>query len=778
MSVEKGKPEIKTINCKLCGDSILSVAVHLRTSSETGKCDCAKRPVNKDGFAMTDQEAFEEYKRMYPSAQTMSTDALNYMKKVQAEKMKDGGVTKVEMATTATTETSEDSKVTPLHGHVAITEYRTERVAANEILNLPLARLCNSMGREIIVDTFINRPFPEYVPEINESYVFNDTELVKDVLMMFTAGMPGYLWGHAGTGKAQPIDSIIPTPEGMKHFGDLQVGDKVFGSDGKPTTIVRVFPQGVKPVFKIGFSDKSFTRACGEHLWTTLPSHEFKRGYQQEEAIVRSTQEMINAGLTHTTEYKFKIPLVKPVTWSDREHFIHPYVLGVMIVDDYMVGTPPFISVSVDDMDIKDMVEKLLPLGVRTGMLRKTNNNECQFAVIDETVFHGNRIKNEIARLGLNVHSGEKFIPSEYLFDSVKNRMALLCGLMDTDGTSRGNRIGFSTTSRKLAENVRFLVQSLGGTAILKEDKASHHKNGYYAEINVKMLVCPFKSKRKSSKWMPSQKNPPSRFITSIVPDGSVECMCIKVEADDSLYVTEDFIVTHNTSLVSQIAARLGRPLIRSQHTASTEEAHITGQILAKDGRTYFEAGLLSLAMKHGWIYLADEYDFAYPQILSLYQPVLEGEPLILKEATPDWRKIQRHKHFAFVATGNTNGSGDETGLYQGTNQQNAANYSRFGIVSKVNYLPMDQEKAILMAYGIPEQLANKLVQFAKRIREAYEAHEIAQPIGPRELLNAGLVGTMRSDSVLGLQKAYINKLPSASAVAANEFAQRIFGTA
>ncbi|PHM52357.1 porphyrin biosynthesis protein [Xenorhabdus hominickii] len=767
MSIEKGKP--KTINCKLCGDSILSVAVHLRASTETGKCDCVKRPINKDGSAMTDQEAFEEYKRMYPSAQTMSTDALNYMKKVQAEKLKES-VAKVEMATA---ETSDDIKVTLTHSHSGTTEYRTERVAANEILDLPLSRLCNSTGREIIVDTFINRPFPEYVPDINEAYVFNDTELVKDVLMMFTAGMPGYLWGHAGTGKAQPIDSIIPTPEGMKRFGDLQVGDKVFGSDGKPTTIVEVFPQGMKPVFKIGFRDKSFTRACGEHLWTTLSSHDYK-----QETIVRSTQEMIDAGLKHTTGYKFKIPLVKPVTWSDREHFIHPYVLGVMIGDGYAVGTIPIISIGVDDMDIKDMVEKLLPLGVRTDVLRKTSENGCQFTVIDETVFHGNRIKNEIARLGLNVHSGEKFIPSEYLFDSEKNRMALLCGLMDTDGTSRGNRIGFSTTSRKLAENVKFLVQSLGGTAILKEHKTSRHKSGYYAEINVKMLVCPFKSKRKSSNWMPNKKNPPSRFITSIVPDGSAECMCIKVKADDSLYVTENFIVTHNTSLVSQVAARLGRPLIRSQHTASTEEAHITGQILAKDGRTYFEAGLLSLAMKHGWIYLADEYDFAYPQILSLYQPVLEGEPLILKEATPDWRKVQRHKHFAFVATGNTNGSGDETGLYQGTNQQNAANYSRFAIVSKVNYLPIDQEKVILMAYGIPEQLANKLVQFAKRIREAYEAHEIAQPIGPRELLNAGLVGTMRSNPVLGLQKAYINKLPSASAIAANEFAQRIFGIA
>lgn len=69
--------------------------------------------------------------------------------------------------------------------------------------------------------------------------------------------------------------------------------------------------------------------------------------------------------------------------------------------------------------------------------------------------------------------------------------------------------------------------------------------------------------------------------------------------------------------------------------------------------------------MKHGWVYLADEYDFAFPQILGVYQPVLEGEALVIKEATPEWRRITPHERFAFIGTGNTNGSGDETGLYQ-----------------------------------------------------------------------------------------------------------------
>lgn len=233
---------------------------------------------------------------------------------------------------------------------------------------------------------------------------------------------------------------------------------------------------------------------------------------------------------------------------------------------------------------------------------------------------------------------------------------------------------------------------------------------------------------------------------------------------------------TGKTSLPTQLCALTGRPLIRAQHTASTEEAHITGQILARDGSTYFEPGLLSMAMRHGWMYLADEYDFSYPQILSLYQPVLEGESLILKEATPEWRRVDRHKYFGFIGTGNTNGSGDETGLYQGTNMQNAANFSRFGLVSQVGYMPKEHEINMLVKMGIPEGISGQLVEFAEKIREAYESHDIAQPIGPRELLLSARVGAMRQNFRLGLQKAYINKLPSASAKAANDFAERIFG--
>jgi len=234
---------------------------------------------------------------------------------------------------------------------------------------------------------------------------------------------------------------------------------------------------------------------------------------------------------------------------------------------------------------------------------------------------------------------------------------------------------------------------------------------------------------------------------------------------------------TGKTSLFEQYAANTNRPLIRIQHTANTEEAHILGTTLANEQGTYFQPGPLALAMKHGWVYLADEYDFAFPQVLGVYQPVLEGNALLIKEAPPEWRRIDPHPQFRFVATGNTNGSGDETGLYQGTNVQNAANYSRYGIVSKVGYLDPEDEADILEKKAlIKREMANNLVDFATRVRNSYDRGEISNTIGPRELLHAAKVGGLfGGDFRAGLDRAFVNKLPGASAIAARELAERVF---
>jgi cobaltochelatase CobS len=226
-----------------------------------------------------------------------------------------------------------------------------------------------------------------------------------------------------------------------------------------------------------------------------------------------------------------------------------------------------------------------------------------------------------------------------------------------------------------------------------------------------------------------------------------------------------------------QIAAHTRRPYIRIQHTANTEEAHIVGQTLANEDGTYFEPGPLPLAMRNGWTYNADEYDFAHASILAVYQPVLEGKSLLIKEAPEPWRVVKPHPNFRFVATGNTNGSGDESGLYIGTNIGNAANYSRFGIVEHVPYMPKKQEAQVLVNQaGIVKEDAEKLVQFANDIRKAFDKGSMGGTIGPRELIYAGKIGLRRGSWRVGLTLSFINRLGEVDRETADGVAQRVFG--
>jgi len=234
---------------------------------------------------------------------------------------------------------------------------------------------------------------------------------------------------------------------------------------------------------------------------------------------------------------------------------------------------------------------------------------------------------------------------------------------------------------------------------------------------------------------------------------------------------------TGKSTMHEQVAARTGRRYVRIQHTANTEEAHIVGQTLANAEGTYFEPGPLALAMKHGWTYNADEYDFAHPSILAVYQPVLEGKPLLIKEAPTEWRIVKPHANFRFVATGNTNGSGDETGLYIGTNMGNAANYSRFGIVEHVRYMPKKQEVQVLINQGgIVKEDAERLVSFAEDIRKAFDAGSMGATIGPRELIYAARLGLRRGSWRAGLALSFINRLGEVDRETADGVSQRVFG--
>lgn len=231
---------------------------------------------------------------------------------------------------------------------------------------------------------------------------------------------------------------------------------------------------------------------------------------------------------------------------------------------------------------------------------------------------------------------------------------------------------------------------------------------------------------------------------------------------------------TGKTTIWEQICHYTNRPYFRVQHTANMAESDVTGQWTVKNGETKFELGPLALAMKHGWVYLADEYDFAFPSILGVYQPVLEGKSLIIKEADAENRIIKPHPNFRFVATGNTNGAGDDTGLYQGTNLQNAANFSRFAITYQVGYMPQKHEVLLVKQQGqITEEDAKQLVSWANEVRKAYDGRKIGATVGPRELINSARIGSRKASFRLGVQLSVTNRWSQVDREIGEELAQR-----
>jgi hypothetical protein len=358
------------------------------------------------------------------------------------------------------------------------------------------------------------------------------------------------LAGYAGTGKEQPIDCSIQTPNGKKTIGSMEIGDTIFGADGELITITGIFPQGIKQSYKITFRDGTSTECGEEHLWN-IWTHKLRE--KNKPTITVTTKSMIESGLYYEYGdekiYKYSIPLADAVKYEEKNLPIHPYLFGLFLGDGTNLGKTPILSTPDIDYEIIEIATKLLPIDME---IHSERSGKCpRYTFVDNSELRKNRLNIEFKLLGLNVKSIDKFIPEIYLHSSISQRYELLRGLMDTDGTSRGNRIGFSTSSKKLMYDIIELVQSLGGIAIKNKDDNRSENTNY--TINIKTFENPFKLKRKANNWKFSKKNPPSRHIFSIEKCRIVEQVCISVSSNDGLYLTDNFIVTHNTTVIKKL---------------------------------------------------------------------------------------------------------------------------------------------------------------------------------------------------------------------------------
>jgi phosphate starvation-inducible PhoH-like protein len=359
-------------------------------------------------------------------------------------------------------------------------------------------------------------------------------------------------------GRAQPLDSKLYTPKGCIEMGDVKVGDQVFGSDGKPTNVIGVYPQGKKKVYSVEFSDGAKVECCAEHLWSTQSHYEkrYDKGFS-----VKSTEDIMRKVKSAHNQKIHRIPMISgPVEFEGKKTNIDPYLMGLLLGDGCLHESASITFTTADD-ELIQAVSDLIPDSLT---VKYADRYSYRIVKKDESYTESrNELKSYIRDYGLlGSKSYEKFVPDAFKYNTAKHRLAVLQGLMDTDGcaTSHGNgkcRVQFSSTSEKLANDVVFLVQSLGGIAhirkreyeendshVYKDHIISHTRDSYCVEAVLKGFNC-FRLSRKANRCEDAVT--PVRLISSITEIGEKECQCIQVDAPDHLYLTDGFVVTHNT---------------------------------------------------------------------------------------------------------------------------------------------------------------------------------------------------------------------------------------
>ena len=381
-----------------------------------------------------------------------------------------------------------------------------------------------------------------------------------------------------GTGKMEPYSRKIPAPTscGYRLMGDLKIGDKVFSRDGNLTEVTGIFEHGVQDIYKITFQDGRIAYCGADHLWTVKSHKNGKWRTLATKDMLKDFKRIAPWKKQHSRNdpynYKYYIPKCEPVNYPKRPVPIHPWVLGCFIGNGCC--TLKYLTISCPNATIPERIANMCGLKFR----QKTGDNYSYifYDVFDKPVRTEDFFKYVPEMIG--TYSRDKKIPEEYLVNDVDTRLMLLQGLMDTDWSISPNEgryhLRYTSCSESLLKQIQWILYSLGYSGSIMEDKRGSDKyvNGYCGSIIfrvpncVKSMFFSTSSKKLIAKEAASisQEN---QYSDLLIKDISLshreKCRCIMVDNPEHLYLTEDFIVTHNTFIACYSAAKLGlKPLI------------------------------------------------------------------------------------------------------------------------------------------------------------------------------------------------------------------------
>ena len=378
--------------------------------------------------------------------------------------------------------------------------------------------------------------------------------------------------GSAGGGKCLNINSLVCTPFGFRPLKELKKGDIISNPiTGKQQRIIYIHPKGRFPFYRIHFVDGTTTECSAGHLWRAHKSRsKSKKAKRNPEHYAEYGDDRIWTTVDMFQWYERKkqginaginliIPLTKPVEFSiggNKPRLIDPYILGALIGDGCMSNhmiERGYVQITTMDEEIK---QRFIDAGydMSTGY-QKPDNRSTSYVIRDAKLIENLKV------LGIAGNkSPDHIIPKRYLLAPISERLELMKGLMDTDGyvDSRGH-MTYSTISKSLAEDVAFVVRSLGGVATITKNK------GGYKNIDGEYIPCnDCYDVQIRSKWGPefcglTRKKERARCdfngdaselgkrITDIEFIGEQESFCITVDDPSGLYISDNFTVTHNS---------------------------------------------------------------------------------------------------------------------------------------------------------------------------------------------------------------------------------------
>lgn len=365
-------------------------------------------------------------------------------------------------------------------------------------------------------------------------------------------------------GKRLAWDTEVPTVSGWKCIAEIQVGDVLFDETGAPTTVTAVTPvEFGHPCYRIRFSDGTSVVADEDHQWLTYdksarkalgPGRRISRPARRKRAAqttprvgpkVRTTKEIAGT-LWYGAEANHSIPVISgPVQCPERELPIDPYVLGVWLGD----GSKDSSIIHCVDPEIHAEIQKAGFSVDRVGGGWVVGREAPSRSEISGRFQSNGSFQSQLKALGL---LGNKHVPSDYLMASPAQRLALLQGLMDTDGScTTGGHFEFCNTNQNLSEAVYELLTSLGVKAATYEGRARLYgedcgpKWRVCGTTNLPIFRLPRKLSRIKAETASETRN---RYVVSVEKVESVASKCLEVDSPNNLFlITRSFVPTHNS---------------------------------------------------------------------------------------------------------------------------------------------------------------------------------------------------------------------------------------